>query len=58
MCAGLIPEGARDAILLSFGTVLEEGESFSSPRVLDAIGGARGWRSWSTRRWVPTSRAS
>jgi 5,10-methylenetetrahydromethanopterin reductase len=40
MCAGVLPEGARDAILLSFGTVLDEGESFASPRVLDAIGGA------------------
>lgn len=40
MCAGVVPEGARDAILLSFGTVFAAAESFSSPRVLDAIGAA------------------
>lgn len=40
MCAGVIPEGVRDAHLLTFGTVLREGESFESPRVLDAIGPA------------------
>ena len=39
MCAGVIPEGASDVVMLSFGTVLGEGESFESPRVLDAIGG-------------------
>lgn len=40
MCAGVIPAGARDAALLCFGTVLRDGESFESPRVLDAIGPA------------------
>lgn len=40
MCAGVIPEGARDIRYLAFGTVLEAGETFASPRVLDAIGGA------------------
>ena len=40
MCAGVIPEGARDVVMLSFGTVLRDDESFESPRVLDAIGGA------------------
>jgi 5,10-methylenetetrahydromethanopterin reductase len=40
MCAGVVPEGVRDARYLAFGTAMEEGESFASPRVLDAIGGA------------------
>ena len=40
MCAGVVPEGARDASYLAFGTVLDEGETFATPRVLDAIGGA------------------
>jgi|SRR5215468_560024 len=40
MCAGVIPEGVRDAYLLSFGTVLGGGESYESARVLDAIGPA------------------
>lgn len=40
MCAGVPPEGARDATLLTFGTVLRPGEDFASPRVVDAIGGA------------------
>jgi 5,10-methylenetetrahydromethanopterin reductase len=40
MCAGVVPEGARDARYLAFGTVLEQDESFASPRVQDAIGGA------------------
>lgn len=40
MCAGAPIEGVRDAQLLSFGTVLREGESFESPRVIDAIGPA------------------
>jgi len=40
MCAGVVPEGARDARYLAFGTVLEPGETPESPRVLDAIGGA------------------
>lgn len=38
MCAGVVPEGARDVRLLSFGTVLDEGESFATPAVLDRIG--------------------
>jgi 5,10-methylenetetrahydromethanopterin reductase len=40
MCAGVVPEGARDARYLAFGTALDPGESFESPRVLAAIGGA------------------
>jgi 5,10-methylenetetrahydromethanopterin reductase len=40
MCAGVVPEGARDARYLAFGTVLDPGETPESPRVLDAIGGA------------------
>jgi 5,10-methylenetetrahydromethanopterin reductase len=40
ICAGVIPEGAGDCALLSFGTVLEAGESFESKRVMDAIGPA------------------
>lgn len=40
MCAGVIPEGSRDASLLTFGSVLRDGEGFESPRVLDAIGPA------------------
>jgi len=40
MCAGVISPGVRDAYLLSFGTVLREGETLTSPRVLDAIGPA------------------
>jgi len=40
MCAGVLPEGARDATFLTFGTVLQPGEGFDSPRVLEAIGGA------------------
>lgn len=40
MCAGVVPEGVHDARYLAFGTVLKEGESFATPRVLDAIGGA------------------
>jgi 5,10-methylenetetrahydromethanopterin reductase len=40
MCAGVVPEGVRDASYLAFGTVMAEGESFASPRVLEAIGGA------------------
>ena len=37
MCAGVIPEGVRDAQLLTFGTVLREGEDLESPRVQGAI---------------------
>jgi len=40
MCAGVVAPGARDATYLAFGTVLDEGESFASPRVQGAIGGA------------------
>lgn len=40
MCAGVVPQGARDARYLAFGTVFDDGEGFASPRVLDAIGGA------------------
>ncbi len=40
MCAGVITPGVRDGYLLSFGTVLRDGETFDSPRVLDAIGPA------------------
>lgn len=40
MCAGVVPDGVEDARYLAFGTVLDEGEGFASPRVLDAIGGA------------------
>jgi 5,10-methylenetetrahydromethanopterin reductase len=40
MCAGVVPAGVRDARYLAFGTVFDEGESFASARVLDAIGAA------------------
>jgi 5,10-methylenetetrahydromethanopterin reductase len=40
MCAGVIPEGAAAVRYLVFGTVMEPGETFASPRVVDAIGGA------------------
>jgi 5,10-methylenetetrahydromethanopterin reductase len=40
MCAGVVPEGARDIRYLAFGTAMEPGETFASPRVLEAIGGA------------------
>jgi len=40
MCAGVVPEGARAARYLAFGTVMGDDESFASPRVQDAIGGA------------------
>src|SRR5688572_4764701 len=40
MCAGVITPGVRDGYLLSFGTVLRDGETLESPRVLDAIGPA------------------
>ncbi len=38
MCAGVVPEGAKDAALLVMGTVLRDGEALDTPRVLDAIG--------------------
>ncbi len=40
ICAGVVPAGAKDAALLTMGTVLASGESFESPRVVDAIGPA------------------
>jgi 5,10-methylenetetrahydromethanopterin reductase len=40
MCAGLVPEGASNFTYLSPGTVIAPGESFDSPRVIDAIGPA------------------
>lgn len=40
MCAGVVPEGARDAAMLAMGTVLSPGETFESPRVTEAIGPA------------------
>jgi 5,10-methylenetetrahydromethanopterin reductase len=40
MCAGVVPEGARDARYLAFGTVLDAGETPETARVQDAIGGA------------------
>lgn len=40
ICAGVIPEGVRDARFLCFGTVLREGETLESPRVVEAIGPA------------------
>lgn len=40
MCAGVVPEGVRDAYYLAFGTALDPGETAASPRVLEAIGGA------------------
>lgn len=40
MCAGVVVPGAEDAQLLTFGTVLRDGESFESPRVQGAIGPA------------------
>ncbi len=38
VCAGVLPEGASDAAMLTMGTVLGEGESLDTPRVLEAIG--------------------
>lgn len=40
MCAGVVPEGVRDAAMLAMGTVLAPGETFESPRVAEAIGPA------------------
>jgi 5,10-methylenetetrahydromethanopterin reductase len=40
MCAGVVPAGARDIRYLAFGTAMEPFETFASPRVQDAIGGA------------------
>ena len=38
ICAGTVPEGGKDAAALTMGTVLQEGETVSSERVLEAIG--------------------
>ena len=38
ICAGVVPEGGKDAAALVMGTVLREGETTSSERVLEAIG--------------------
>ena len=38
VCAGVVPEGARDAALLTMGTVLRDGEGLDSQRVQDAVG--------------------
>ena len=40
ICAGVVPPGARDAALLSMGTVLKDGETLASPAVLERIGPA------------------
>jgi 5,10-methylenetetrahydromethanopterin reductase len=40
ICAGVVPPGAKDAALLSMGTVLREGETLASPAVLERIGPA------------------
>ena len=38
VCAGGVPEGGKDAAALTMGTVLQEGETLESERVIDAIG--------------------
>jgi 5,10-methylenetetrahydromethanopterin reductase len=40
ICAGVVPPGAKDAALLSMGTVLKNGETLASPAVLERIGPA------------------
>jgi 5,10-methylenetetrahydromethanopterin reductase len=40
MCAGVVPEGARDVAMLAMGSVLAPGETYESPRVVEAIGPA------------------
>ena len=40
MCGAVVAPGARNARYLAFGTAMDPGESFDSPRVLEAIGGA------------------
>ncbi len=40
MCAAALPEGAKDAVLINFGTVLDEGERLTDPRVQEAAGAA------------------
>lgn len=38
VCAGVVPEGGKDAALLVMGTAFMPGESFETPRVFEAIG--------------------
>jgi 5,10-methylenetetrahydromethanopterin reductase len=38
ICAGVMPEGGKDASALTMGTVIQEGETLESERVIDAIG--------------------
>jgi 5,10-methylenetetrahydromethanopterin reductase len=40
MCGAVVAPGARDARYLAFGTAFDPGETWDSPRVQDAIGGA------------------
>jgi 5,10-methylenetetrahydromethanopterin reductase len=40
ICAGVVPTGAKNAALLSMGTVLRDGETLASPAVLERIGPA------------------
>lgn len=40
MCGAVVAPGVRNARYLAFGTAMDAGESFDSPRVLEAIGGA------------------
>jgi len=40
ICAGVVPPGAKDAALLSMGTVLRDGETLASAAVLERIGPA------------------
>jgi 5,10-methylenetetrahydromethanopterin reductase len=40
ICAGVVPPGAKDAAILSMGTVLRDGETLASPAVLERIGPA------------------
>jgi 5,10-methylenetetrahydromethanopterin reductase len=40
ICAGVVPAGAKDAAMLSMGTVLKDGETVASPAVLERIGPA------------------
>lgn len=40
MCGAVVAPGARNARYLAFGTAMDPGETFDSPRVLEAIGGA------------------
>lgn len=38
ICAGAVPEGGKDAALLTMGTVIGEGETLDSERVVEAMG--------------------